>query len=428
MKNIVTLILGGGRGSRLYPLTKYRSKPAVPLAGKYRLIDIPLSNCLNSGLNRVYVLTQFLSVSLHRHITQTYKFDHFDGGFVQLLAAQQTHSDGSDWYEGTADAVRKNLRYVQQPGIDMVLILSGDQLYRMDYREMIATHLAAKADVTIAALPVPRTMTSGLGIMRADESGRVIGFLEKPQAETELEHVRVEPSWIDRRGVASRGREYLASMGIYLFNRQVLLDALDKTHNYQDFGREVFPAAIRSRHVQLHLFDGYWEDIGTIRSFYDANLALVRPDAPFPLLVPTAPIYTRPRFLPPTRIDGATVRNSLIGDGCVIERDAVIENSIIGLRCHIRRGATVQNSILMGADEYEHSAPVGLPPLGIGMSTLVQGAIVDKNCRIGAGCRVVNDRGLEVTPDRDDAVVRDGIVVVQKEAALADGWNLSARR
>jgi glucose-1-phosphate adenylyltransferase len=292
---------------------------------------------------------------------------------------------------------------------------------------MITTHVESKADVTIAALPVPRSMTSGLGIMRADDSGRVIGFLEKPQSASELEHVRVEPSWIDRRGIASRGREYLASMGIYLFNRQVLLDALDKTLNYQDFGREVFPAAIRSRHVQVHLFDGYWEDIGTIKSFYDANLALVRPDPPFSLLSPTAPIYSRPRFLPPTRIDGATIRNSLIADGCVIEKDAVIENSIIGLRCHIRRGATIQNSILIGADEHEAAPPKGAPPLGIGMSTLVNGAIVDKNCRIGAGCRVANDARVESTPDRDDAVVREGIVVVQKEATLPDGWNLNVR-
>jgi glucose-1-phosphate adenylyltransferase len=429
MNNVLTLVLGGGRGARLYPLTKFRAKPAVPLGGKYRLIDIPLSNCINSGVTRVYILTQFLSVSLHRHVSQTYKFDHFTDGFVELLAAQQTLGEGPDWYEGTADAVRKNIRYLQGPGIDYVLVLSGDQLYRMDYRQMLATHQAAKADVTIAALPVPRSMAGGLGIMRTDDTGRVHGFLEKPKTDTDLSGFHVATSWIDAKGIESKGRTLLASMGIYLFNRDTLVDVLTKT-NYQDFGREVFPAAIRSRHVQMHLFDGYWEDIGTIKSFYEANLALASADPPFSLMSPTAPIYTRPRFLPPTRLDGVTIKNSLIADGCAIEKDVIIENSVVGLRCRIGRGATIQNSVLMGADYYDAQHPSGsaspqFPPLGIGPATLVSGAIVDKNCRIGRGCRVVNDLDVDSTPDASDAMIAERIVCVQKEAVLPDGWNFN---
>src|SRR5688500_16308758 len=247
MRNVISLVLGGGRGQRLYPLTKFRSKPAVPVAAKYRLIDIPLSNCINSGLDRIYVLTQFNSVSLHRHIRRTYNFDHFAGGFVEILAAQQT-LDSSDWYQGTADAVRQQMRYLQQPGIDYVLILSGDQLYRMDFREMIAEHQRAKADVTIAALPVDSAEARRCGIMRLDDTGRVVGFLEKPQTDEELKLVRTDPAWIDARGLQSRGRDCLASMGIYLFNRDTLLDVLTKT-NYRDFGKEVFPASMRTRHV-----------------------------------------------------------------------------------------------------------------------------------------------------------------------------------
>ncbi|HEV3003154.1 MAG TPA: sugar phosphate nucleotidyltransferase, partial [Pirellulales bacterium] len=281
MKQILTLVLGGGRGVRLHPLTKFRSKPAVPLAGKYRLIDIPLSNCINSGLNRLYVLTQFNSVSLHRHIRRTYRFDSFNGGFVEILAAQQT-PEHANWYQGTADAVRQNLRYLQQPGIEYVLILSGDQLYRMNYMDMLATHQRTQADVTIAALPMPRESASGLGIMRLDEAGRVQGFLEKPKTQQELALVRTDPAWIDAQGVASRGRDCLASMGIYLFNCKTLVDLLTKT-DYRDFGKEIFPTSIRTHRVQVHLFDGYWEDIGTIKSFYQANLELTKAAPSFEL-------------------------------------------------------------------------------------------------------------------------------------------------
>ncbi|GIW94370.1 MAG: glucose-1-phosphate adenylyltransferase [Pirellulaceae bacterium] len=425
MRNITALVLGGGRGTRLYPLTKYRSKPAVPLAGKYRLIDIPLSNCLNSGVNHIYVLTQFMSVSLHRHLRNAYQFDPYHGGFVEILAAQETMDENTGWYQGTADAVRKQLRYIQQPGIDYVLILSGDQLYRMDYRQMLATHQESGADVTIAALPVDESHASALGIMRCDETGRVVGFLEKPQTRDELEMVRTDPAWIDARGIDSRGRPFLASMGIYLFNRQTLVDALEKT-NYRDFGREVFPASIRSRHVHMHLFDDYWEDIGTIRAFFEANLALASPSPPFSLVAPDAPIYTRTRFLPPSYVADAVIRDSLIADGCRIGRGSRIENSIIGVRCVIGENVTIRNAVLMGADFYEEALPgASQIPLGIGSGTVIEQAIIDKNCRIGRNVRIVNERGWEETPDADDCVVRDGIAVVVKGAVLPDGWKLA---
>jgi glucose-1-phosphate adenylyltransferase len=428
MHNVISLVLGGGRGTRLYPLTKYRSKPAVPLAAKYRLIDIPLSNCINSGLNRIYVLTQFMSVSLHRHIRRTYSFDPFTGGFVELLAAQQTMDAGTDWYEGTADAVRKNVRYLQQSGTEYVLILSGDQLYRMDFREMIRTHREARADVSIAALPVSRQEASSLGIMKTDSSGRVVGFVEKPKTDEELNSVRTDPAWLDAHGVESKGRECLASMGIYLFNRDLLVDLMT-TSEHEDFGREVFPQAIHTRHVQVHPFDNYWEDIGTIKAFYDANLSLVSPDPPFNLACAEARVYSRPRYLPPTRVDGATIKSSLIADGCFIHEGAVIENSIVGLRCTIGSGVTIRNSILMGADYYERpidlkeNQRVGRPPIGIGVGSVIDGAIIDKNCHIGRNVRIVNEAGItDSEGDGDVCTVRDGIPILEKNAALPDGW------
>jgi glucose-1-phosphate adenylyltransferase len=428
MKNLVSLVLGGGQGTRLYPLTKFRSKPAVPVAGKYRLIDIPLSNCINSGLNRVYVLTQFNSVSLHRHIRSTYTFDPFDRGFVEILAAQQT-LDNTGWYQGTADAVRRNLRYFDQPGIDHVLVLSGDQLYRMDFRDMLRTHRESGADVTIAAVPVHSRDAASLGIMRLDDAGRVEGFLEKPKTEDELKLVRTDPGWIDAYGVESGGRDCLANMGIYLFNRQTLVDVLQKT-DYRDFGKEVFPASIRTRHVQVHLVDSYWEDIGTIRSFFEANLALAQPRAPFDLNVPETPIYTRARFLPPSRIEGATVRNSLVADGCTIEEGAVVEDSVVGLRCKIGREAVIRRSILMGNDFYETPGDLdddraaGRPPLGVGAGARIDGAIVDKNCHIGRGVEIANLRGGESSPENEFGMVRDGVYVVPKGTVLPDGWRM----
>ena len=430
MQNCLALVLGGGRGTRLFPLTKYRSKPAVPVAGKYRLIDIPLSNCIHCGLNRIYVLTQFNSVSLHRHIRRAYNFDSFSGGFVELLAAQQTLESGN-WYQGTADAVRQNIRYLQQPGIDYVLILSGDQLYHMDFQHMLASHQKAGADVSIATLPVDASAASGLGIMRIDSTGRVIGFLEKPKTEAELAHVRTEPAWLDQHGIESRGRDCLASMGIYLFNRSTLIDVLTKT-DYHDFGKEVFPASIRARRVQAYLFDGYWEDIGTISSFYKTNLALASADPPFRLDLPNQPVYTRAPFLPPARIEGATVKRSLISDGCQIDSGAVIENSVIGLRCRIGRGVTIRDSILMGADEFqtpdeiEADRRAGRPPVGIGEGSVIEGAIIDKNCRIGRNVRVTNDRRLLASTEESAAMIVDGVVVVQKDAVLFDGWHAAS--
>ncbi len=428
MRNVLALVLGGGRGTRLYPLTKYRSKPAVPLAGKYRLIDIPLSNCINSGVNRIYVLTQFNSVSLHRHIRRTYTFDAYSGGFVEILAAQQT-LESLDWYQGTADAVRQNVRYLQQADIDYVLILSGDQLYRMNYADMLRTHQEAKADVTIGAMPVTREAATGFGIMRAEDDGRVAGFLEKPKTHAEMDIVKMSPEWIDGHGIPSRGRDLLASMGIYVFNRETLVELLTKT-DYHDFGKEIFPASIRARRVHLHLFDGYWEDIGTIKSFFQCNLDLAAAAPPFELASAEAPIYTRARFLPPSRIEGATIRNSLISDGCVIEQGALIDNSVIGLRCKIGRNVVIRNSVVMGADEYEAPAQIkqdraeGHATLGIGEGTVIEGAIVDKNCHIGRNVRIVNERKLETSDETEQAMICDGIAVVQKGAFLDDGWKL----
>lgn len=430
MKNVLTMVLGGGRGTRLHPLTQFRSKPAVPLAGKYRLIDIPLSNCINSGLNRMYVLTQFNSVSLHRHIRQTYRFDAFNGGFVEILAAQQTPAN-AEWYQGTADAVRQNLRALQQPGIDYVLILSGDQLYRMNYLDMLATHRRNKADATIATLPVARQDASQLGILRLDASGAVAGFLEKPQTEPEVRHMRTDPAWIDAQGIPSRGRDLLASMGIYLFNRDTLVDLLTKT-DYRDFGKEIFPASIRTHRVHVHLFDGYWEDIGTIKSFYQANIDLAKPEPPFELASAEAPIYSHPRFLPPTRIEGATVRNSLLADGCHIESGTTIENSVIGLRCRIGRNVTIRNSVLMGNDTFQSPAQMaadcgaGRPPLAIGEGSVIEGAIIDKNCHIGRRVRLINERGVEESPESSRAMICEGVVIAPKDAVLPDGWDLGA--
>lgn len=428
MRSIVALILGGGKGTRLFPLTQHRSKPAVPIAAKYRLIDVPISNCINSEINRIYLLTQFNSVSLHRHIRQTYNFDRFNAGFVEILAAQQT-LEGNDWYQGTADAVRKQLRYVEQPGVEHVLILSGDQLYRMNYKEMLKTHIESNADVTISTVPVNETDAKGFGIMRLDETGQVKGFLEKPQTDEELEIVRTDSEWIDKRGVESKGREYLASMGIYLFNRDVLVDLLKKS-DYQDFGKEVFPMAIRARKVQCHLFDGYWEDIGTIRAFYDSNLALAKAEPPFDLTDDKSPIYSRARFLPPTRVDDLSIKSSLIADGCTIGAGTVIENSIIGLRCRIGKNVTIRDSILMGSDYFQSTedmatdAEQGRVPLGIGDDCVIAGTIVDKNVRIGAGCQV-DAAAHPADMNSENVTIREGIAVVARGSEIAPGWKLS---
>jgi len=427
MKDVIGLILGGGRGTRLYPLTKFRAKPAVPIGGKYRLIDIPLSNCINSGLDQIYVLTQFNSASLHNHLHSFY-FDYLHGGFVEVLAAQQTI--GSEkWYQGTADAVRQNFDYIKQRHVEYVLILSGDQLYRMNYKKMLKTHLNAGADVTISAVPVHKNQASALGIMRLDDTGKVIGFLEKPMTDEELMHVRTAPAWIDDHGIRSQGREYLASMGIYLFKKQVLLDVLEKT-NYTDFGKEVFPTSIRTHKVHVHLFDGYWEDIGTIKSFFDANLSMASENPPFSLWHPDWTTYTAPKFLPPTKMDGVTVRESLVADGCTIGNGTVIENSLIGLRCHIGKGVTIRRSIIMGADYYETEAEIaeqqrrGIPAIGIGDNTVIENAIIDKDCHIGKRVRIVNRSGIVDGEEKPYGMIRDGVICIQKKSEIPDGWTL----
>lgn len=428
MRHTVALVLGGGRGTRLYPLTSIRSKPAVPLGGMYRLINIPISNCINSDLNRIFVLTQFMSTSLHAHIRRTYNFDYFSGGFVEVLAAKETMSEGTDWYQGTADAVRKNLSHIALPNVDYVLILSGDQLYRMDYRQLLETHLQSGAAATIACMPVSRRDAESLGIMQLDNDGRVTGFVEKPQTESEVNAVRTDPAWINARGIKSNGRDCLASMGIYVFNRSLLVDLLSN-HNHADFGKEVFPAAINEHRVQTHLFDGYWEDIGTIRSFYEANLSLASEKPSFHLNTPDAPIYTRARYLPPSRIFGADVRGSLVSNGCVIGEGCRIENSIIGLRTIVGKNVTIRNSIVMGADYYETSqqpTDPGMIPLGIGDNCVIDGAIIDKDCRIGKNVTIINESGIEDSrQDHSVCVIRDRIPVIIKESQVADNQNLT---
>jgi glucose-1-phosphate adenylyltransferase len=418
------LILGGGRGTRLFPLTKIRAKPAVPLAAKYRLIDIPISNCINSGLNRAYVLTQFLSESLHRHLRQTYTFDHFSGGFVELLAAQQTVNSGTDWYQGTADAVRKNLVHLRESWIKHVLILSGDQLYRMDFRDMMRTHIESGAAATIAGIPVTRKDASALGIMQVDDNGRVTGFVEKPQTEEEIATVRMEPSWIDARGIESQGRDLLASMGLYIFDKDLMVDMLENSL-HSDFGKEVFPEAINTHKVQLHLFDGYWEDIGTIRSFYEANLSLASKNPPFDIRNRHSPIYSRPRFLPPTIMGDAKITGSLIADGCRIGDNVTIENSVIGLRTVIGDNVTIKDSVVMGADfiEMRGAARDGKLPVGVGAGSVIQGAILDKNCRVGENVRILNEAKIDHQGEDDDLQIRDGISIVIKDGQIPDGFS-----
>jgi glucose-1-phosphate adenylyltransferase len=428
MHDPLVMILGGGKGTRLFPLTRHRSKPAVPLAGKYRLVDIPIANCINSGLNRIYLLTQFNSISLHRHIRESYTFDRFGGGFVEILAAQQTFASGGEWYEGTADAVRKNLRFLEQPGIDHVLILSGDQLYRMDYRDLMRTHREAGAEVTIAAIPLAADQTSAFGIVRCDDSGRVVGFCEKPKTDEELRRARTDPDFLIARGVQAEGRDYLASMGIYLFDRDLLVRLLKET-SYQDFGKEVFPHCLASRRVQVHLFQDYWQDIGTIQSYYEANLALTGPDPPFRFAFPEAPIYTEALYLPPSEIEGATIRRTTIVDGCRIGAGSVLENAVLGLRSRIGKNVTIRDSIIMGSYRYQSAREVsadlasGRPPVGIGDNSVIERAIIDKGCRIGKDVQITARDGIaKVHPG--DIVVQDGIVVLPAGTVLPDGSRL----
>jgi glucose-1-phosphate adenylyltransferase len=426
MNDVLSLILGGGRGARLYPLTRRRSEPAVPLAGKYRLIDIPVSNCLNSGLNRVYVLTQFLSVSLHKHLAATFTTDPFTGGFVEVLAAQQTN-ETTNWYGGTADALRQNLRYIVSVAPADVLVLSGDQIYRMDFGRLVGAHRAAGADVTMAVVPVARARAPGLGVVRLDESGRVVRLVEKPGADA-LDALQESPQWLDANGI-SRDRPFLANMGIYLFRRPALLDMLTEKPAAADLVREIITPALGERRIHGFLFDGYWEDLGTIASYHEANLALAGDNPPFDFHSPEGVIYTRMRFLPASRVRGAAVSQSLIADGCVVEDGAHLERSVLGVRSRVRRGATLRETIVLGADDYETRREAddnrrkGLPDIGVGEGAVLERAIVDKDCRIGRGVRVLNRRRVRHA-DHDLYVIRDGIVVLPNGTVIPDGMEI----
>jgi glucose-1-phosphate adenylyltransferase len=408
--NVLGLILGGGRGSRLWPLTKLRAKPAVPIGGKYRLVDIPLSNSLNSGVHQVAVLTQFNSVSLHRHISQTYHFDFFHNGWVQILAAEQTQTSDT-WYQGTADAVRKQLFEIEVTGATDVLILAGDHLYRMDYSELIEKHRESGCDVTVAVKPVSSEEAPRFGILRKDRDDRITAFIEKPRDKEALS------DFVSRE---DESLPFLGSMGIYLFRMPVLFELLESEHD--DFGRDVLPAAIETHHVLGYEFGGYWEDIGTIRAFYEANLGLVQPQPAFNFYHPECPIFTHPRFLPGSRIYDVKLDRVMLADGCIVE-GAQISNAVIGVRSVIADDVRIQDAVIMGADYYEEQArhrPSSGPTMGIGRGTSITGAIIDKNARIGEGVRIEPfARGVDL--DEQDWTVRDGVVVVPKHALIPDG-------
>ena len=420
MDNVISVILGGGRGTRLYPLTKERSKPAVPLAGKYRLIDIPISNCLNSELNKIYVLTQFNSASLHRHITRAYKFDNFSRGFIEILAATQT-MESMHWYQGTADAVRQNLRFFNQPNIDFVLILSGDQLYRMNYEHLIQEHINNGAEVTISTIPVERKEAPNLGILKIDEQGRIIDFFEKPKDEKVVDSLSLNADAFEQRGVSAKGRSLLASMGIYVFNLEVLNEILKET-NKSDFGRDIIPEIIKARRVFAYFFDGYWADIGTIKSFYEANLNLTSLTPSFNLYSEKAPIYTNPLFLPGSIINDCKITQSIIADGCRIN-NAEIHNSVIGIRSILGKNTLIQNSIIMGADYYETESNIRanrlkkIPNTGIGNNSRIVDAIIDKNVHIGEQVTIENAKKIEHL-DADNYMIRDSIVIIPKGSIL----------
>jgi glucose-1-phosphate adenylyltransferase len=415
MKDVLAVILGGGRGTRLFPLTLHRSKPAVPIAGKYRLIDIPISNCLNSDQRRIFVLTQYNSESLNKHISQTYKFDHFTAGFVSILAAEQTE-ESPEWFQGTADAVRQSLRHLEAAGpYREVCILSGDQLYNMDLRRMIEAHRRHVADITVAVTPVPAEQASSFGILKTNQQGRIVHFDEKPPAER-VPNLRSE--------IPGGGTGLLASMGIYVFSRHALLQAMADAR-LVDFGKHVIPGAVPSARVHAYIHRGYWEDVGTIRSYYQANLALTQPIPPFDFYETDSPVYTHPRFLPATKVEDCVVRNALLSEGCIVVGSHV-ERSVIGIRSRIGQGCRVRDSLVLGADSYETLDEIqranvdGRPPLGIGPDSVIANAIVDKNARIGRGVRIENEAG---TSERDGEgyYIREGIVIVPKNGVIADG-------
>jgi glucose-1-phosphate adenylyltransferase len=416
----LAIIMGGGAGTRLFPLTKDRSKPAVPLAGKYRIVDIPISNCINSGLRQMYVLTQFNSTSLIRHISAAYKFDQFSRSFVEVLAAQQTPS-GAHWYQGTADAVRRNMRDFLQRPYQYFIILSGDQLYRMDYRDLIRQHIEKKSQITIATIPVSRECAPHFGIMHTDADRRITRFDEKPKEAALLDELKIPAPLLEELGKDASEELYQASMGIYVFDRETLIQALD--NDLVDFGKHVIPASIRGLAVHAYIFQGYWEDIGTIRAFFEANLNLTNPVPEYSFFDATSPVYTHARFLPASRINGATIRHAIISDGCKIA-DAHIERAVVGIRSYIGSGTTIRNSIVMGADFYDHDMAAkekaGEVPYGIGKNCVIEHTIVDKNARIGDGS-AISPEGKPASMDGEHFYIRDGIVIIPKNAVIPAG-------
>ncbi|HSU29480.1 MAG TPA: glucose-1-phosphate adenylyltransferase [Chitinophagaceae bacterium] len=419
-KTIVAVILGGGAGSRLYPLTASRSKPAVPIAGKYRLVDIPISNCLNSNINRMFVLTQYNSASLNRHIKNTYHFSAFSSAFVDILAAEQT-PDNPTWFQGTADAVRQGLRHIEPFPSDYVLILSGDQLYQMDFNEMLNNHISKKADISIATIPVTEREAPEFGILKSDEEGFVTSFIEKPKKE-------LLPAWISETSpvMKAKGRGYLASMGIYIFTRSLLVDLLTEKKEATDFGKEIIPDSIGKRKIVSYQYEGYWTDIGNIYSFFEANLGLTMDIPDFNLFDNDRAIYTRARMLPPAKISGTTLEKTLIAEGSIINASR-IEQSIIGIRSRVGHGSTVVSSYIMGNDYYEtlleiaHAEKNGIPMLGIGSRCYIKNAIIDKNCRIGDDVRINGGTHIE-NGDHSLYTIKDGIVVVKKGAVIPNGF------
>lgn len=417
---VLAIVLGGGAGSRLFPLTQDRSKPAVPLVGKYRIVDIPISNCINSGLSKIFLLTQFNSASLHRHISQSYKFDHFTGGFVELLAAEQT-LDSTQWYQGTADAVRKNLVHLGDAW-EHCLILSGDQLYRMNFRYILARHLETNADLTVATTPVERDAAGGLGIMQIDHDRRITRFVEKPKEEDVLDSLTLPQESYADLGIKADGERLLASMGIYVFKRAVMKELLDNDHT--DFGKHIIPNAIASHRVFSYVYEGYWEDIGTIRSFFEANLDSTAELPKFNYFDMEAPIYTRPRFLPASKINGAGIDHAVISDGCIVSW-AQISQSVIGLRSVINPGTRLHRVVVMGNDFFESSDSIkenkenGRPPIGIGSNCRIENAIIDKNARIGDNVIISPANKPEhMDGEGGQFYVRDGIVVIPKRAVI----------
>ncbi len=426
MKRVLGIILGGGAGSRLYPLTKMRAKPAVPLAGKYRLIDIPVSNCINSDILKIYVMTQFNSASLNRHIARAYNFSGFSDGFVEVLAAQQTASDPS-WFQGTADAVRKYLWLLDEWDVDEYLILSGDHLYRMDYREFINRHRQTGADITLSVLPVDEKRASDFGLMKINDQGRVVDFREKPKGEA-LKAMQVDTTVLGLTPEEAEKSPYIASMGIYVFKKEVLKKLLLEAPERTDFGKEIIPTSAKNYNVQAYLFKGYWEDIGTIEAFYNANLALTKqPQPPFSFYDEQAPIYTRSRYLPPTKLLDCHVTESMIGEGCIL-KECRVEHSVLGVRTRIESNCNIQDTLIMGSDYYQAyaerhlSETSGKVPMGIGAGSTIRRAIIDKNACIGRNVQIINkDRVEEAERESQGFYIRSGIVVVLKNAVIPNG-------